>query len=66
MLLGFYARRHDDDMGKKMMQRLYGNVPGWSVDQEYEVIRENVAHFESLRSEQKSVRFTEIFRGING
>lgn len=48
------------------MMRLYGNVPGYDVDVEYEVLRQNVAGFEALHAVQKSATMKELFTGING
>ena len=48
------------------MIRLYGNVPGYNVDIEYEVLRQNVAAFEKLREVQKSATIKELFTGVNG
>ena len=32
-----------------MKIRLYGNVPKWNVEEEYEVVRKNVEHAEALQ-----------------
>lgn len=66
LISGFYARRHDEEKAKRSMRRLYGNVPGYDESVEFQVLRENVAHFEALHSLQKSSTIKEIFSGING
>jgi len=48
------------------MVRLYGNVPGWNVDEEYEVVRKNVQHAEALQELQNSSTMKELFTGTNG
>ncbi|WVW80729.1 hypothetical protein I302_102715 [Kwoniella bestiolae CBS 10118] len=62
----YYARKHEHDKAKKSLVRLNGGIPGWDVDYEYEVLRTNVAHSESLKLLQKQSAFKELFIGTNG
>ncbi|KAL4878200.1 MFS general substrate transporter [Aspergillus karnatakaensis] len=71
----YYAERDLDDRGKKTLCRINGNVPGYDVDNEYAVIKNNILDQRRLRQdlgEDKEVgwkqmlkSYVECLKGVN-
>ena len=58
----FYALKGNDVKAKKALQRIYGSVAGYNVEQEYETIKAEIA---AERALSKGASVFEIFRGSN-
>jgi len=61
----YFARRNLDQKGKALLTRLYGKVPGYDIEYEWQLIH-NVLDEEKRQAEENGhVSFWEIFRGAN-
>lgn len=54
------------DRAKKELRKLNGNVPGYDVDQQIEVLCLAAEHERAVAVEQNREHWTAIFRGTNG
>lgn len=72
----YYAERDQDDRGRKTLRRLNGNVPGYDVDTEYNIIKNSIleqrrrqeddAGAQSTQSWNKLLKsYVECFQGVN-
>jgi hypothetical protein len=71
----YYAERDMDERGKKTLARINGGVPGYDVETEYAVIKNNILDQRRIRQElgeDKSVgweqmlkSYVECLKGVN-
>lgn len=54
------------DRGVKTLQRLYGKIPGYNVEEEYEILAATVKAEEIWAEANKEIAWQAIFRGVNG
>lgn len=54
------------EKGMKTLQRLYGQIPDYDVEEEYEILAATVKAEEAWASANKEIAWQAIFRGVNG
>lgn len=59
----FYARRGNKAAAIKSLQRLFGNVEGYDIEEEYGIIERTIAH-ENANLDFKP-RFRHVFQGVH-
>lgn len=60
----FHARRGEREKALNSLRRLYGNVEGYDIEEEYGIILHTIAHEkDTLETEQP--RFRHVFQGRN-
>lgn len=62
----WHVRKGKAEQAKKTLRRLYGKIPGYDVDFEYQVIVDTVAREDAFAKESAEVPWSAIFKGING
>lgn len=55
LVLAYYAIRDQDEKGKKMLRRVYGNVPGYDAETEYAIIKNTLLE-EKQKDKENEVR----------
>ena len=60
IVLAYYAIRDQDEKGKKMLRRVYGNVPGYDVEKEYAIIKNTLIEEKHKDKEDKVRGFRNI------
>lgn len=59
----YLARRGNKEAAVKSLQRLYGGVSGFDIEEEYGIIERTIAHEKSMLGEKP--RFRHVFQGNN-
>jgi len=59
----WYARKGNRDGAMKSLQRLYGNVPGYDLEEEYGIIVHTIEHERTMLDNRP--RFRHVFQGTN-
>jgi hypothetical protein len=54
------------EKGMKTLNRLYGKIPGYDVEEEYEILAATIKAEEAWASANKGIEWQAIFRGVNG
>jgi len=54
------------EKGMKTLNRLYGKIPGYDVEEEYEILAATIQAEEAWASANKEIEWQAIFRGVNG
>lgn len=57
------ARRGNREGALKSLRRLYGNVPGYDMEEEYGIIVRTIEHEKNHLQDQP--RFRHVFQGVN-
>jgi len=50
----------------KTLNRLYGKIPGYDVEEEYEILAATIKAEEAWASANREIEWQAIFRGVNG
>ena len=61
----FHARTENREKGTKVLQRLYGSIPGYDVEEEYGVMVRTIQHEQRLLAESHAAPWAQCFSGIN-
>jgi hypothetical protein len=61
----YYAKRNADVKGKATLTKIYGGVPGYNVENEWNVIVDVLDEERKQAETHGVVSFWEIFRGPN-
>lgn len=62
----FHARRGNKDKALKSLQHLYGNIPDYDFDEEYEIIVRTIEHEREAIRKNKASAWTDLLKGTNG
>jgi hypothetical protein len=54
------------EKGMKTLNRLYGKIPGYDAEEEYEILAATIKAEEAWASANKEIAWQAIFRGVNG
>ncbi|KAH8898754.1 general substrate transporter [Thozetella sp. PMI_491] len=61
----FYAQRGNHEKAKKIMTKIYGNVPNYDLEHEYSIVLKEIEDGKVLAHNEKSVSVLDCFRGTN-
>jgi len=54
------------EKGMKTLNRLYGKIPGYDAEEEYEILAATIKAEEAWAKANKEIAWQAIFRGVNG
>ena len=60
------ASRGLEERAKKNMRVIYRGVTGFDIDAQYMVLEQTIQHEKAMAAEQKSEKWYNIFKGVNG
>lgn len=62
----FHARRGNKDKAVKCLERLYGNIPDYDIEEEYGIIARTIRQERESLKRNKATAWTDLFKGTNG
>lgn len=63
---GWHVKKGMKEKGIKTLNQLYGKIPGYSAEEEYEILALTIKAEESWAAANKEIAWQAIFRGVNG
>jgi hypothetical protein len=64
--LGWHVKKGMKEKGMKTLNRLYGKIPGYDAEEEYEILAVTIKAEEAWALSNKEIAWQAIFRGVNG